>query len=229
MNRILHLMLALSVFSAVYLPAPAAQSGVLEFFFPSLRKDETAPTKGGLAPFATGAGEQTAPATAPAENNADIVIPLDQPHRRHEDIAAWVTKAVSEAMTFGSNDYNIDLGKTAGYFDDGGRRLYMDFLAKDRLNEILKSRKYYVRSFVEETPFLLNEGAVEGRYRWLYEVPVMVSFMDRTMKDYKKAKPLSQTMLLTVQIGRRMPQGPEDSGIVIERWSGRITGQPGKK
>lgn len=218
MNKVLHIVLALVVFSSVYMPAVPADAGLLEFLFPALRKDDTAPTADGRAPFAAG--------QAPAAITVDPqgTTPLNQAHRSSNDISAWLVTAVSESMTFEHDSYRDDLAQSAVYFDESGLRLYQEFLAKDKLLDVLQSGKYHVRTIVQDQPLLLNEGVVDGRYRWLFEVPVMVSFMDRAMSDYKNAVPQSQTMMLSIQAGRS-PAAQNDTGVLIERWSGRVTGQ----
>jgi hypothetical protein len=99
------------------------------------------------------------------------------------------------------------------------RRNIPFFYRKNGLTKVLESKKYYIRSFVQETPLLLNEGTVEGRYRWLYEVPVMISYMDRNMHGYKDVQPVSQTITLKIQVGRAADQSKD---ILIESWTGKV-------
>jgi hypothetical protein len=92
-------------------------------------------------------------------------------------------------------------------------------LQDSQIRKILDLKKYYMRSYSKDSPLLLNEGVSEGRYHWLFEVPVMVTYMDRAMKDYKTAKPTSQMLVIKIQVGRSA-QLPE-AGMVIEHWTAR--------
>lgn len=211
--------------------APPAQAGLLEFFFPSTRKKEYDPTYTMQAPFAVdeearqkqieqqsdpNAVRPATPKHAMPENNT----PLNQPHRDNKEISAWLTTATSEAMTFDQPDYKALLKKDEQYFNETGKTEYMKFLNDHNIIKVLESGKYDVRSFVQGQPLLLNEGAVNGVYRWLYEVPMMVSYMDRGAKSYKDLEPVNQQLTLTVQVGR-IGGVMEGEAIVIERWSGK--------
>ena len=94
----------------------------------------------------------------------------------------------------------------------------MKFLEENKIIRILESDKFYVRSFVQDAPLLLNEGAVGDYYRWLYDVPVLVSYMDRNLKDYTKGDATTQAMDLRVQLMRSPEAGK--SGVVIDLWEG---------
>lgn len=203
------------------LAAQPAQAGLVEFFFPSLRKQEVDPAQTLQAPFASGGpvkkdamGPQ---AVRPLPENS---IPMAQPHRSTAQITEWVIMVVSEAMTFDKDDVGTSLASTGKYFNETGRAQYDQFLKDSKLANVLDSNKYYVRSYVRDAPILLNEGTVGGYYRWLYEVPVMVSYMARTDKDYKKASPVNQQVLVTVQVGRS-PRAVDPAGIVVETWGGK--------
>lgn len=220
------------IFSLAVTAAPPAQAGWLEFFFPSLRKKEYDPTYTMQAPFAMDdetrnkmqAEQQSPGAVRPAqpkhimpENNT----PLNQPHRDNKEISAWLTNVLSDAMTFDKPDYNALIKIDEQYFTEGGKAQYKQFLASTSMMKILDSGKYDVRSFVQGEPLLLNEGAVNGSYRWLYEVPMMMSYVERGAKSYKNLEPVNQQVILTVQVGR-VSGVMEGTAILIERWDGKI-------
>jgi hypothetical protein len=205
------------VFAAHAVPA---QAGVLEFFFPMLKNTEPDPSRTLTAPFA----EPQAPGQEKVEKGLpENAVPLDYPHRPSAQIGEWVTSAVSEALTFEQDNYQETLTTISKHFDATGKQQYTQFLADNNIIKVLDSKRYYVRGFVREIPLLLNEGAVDNRYHWLYEVPVMVSYMDRNMNGYKNAEPVNQQISLTIQVGR-VPgqQTQQDMDIVIERWSGKL-------
>lgn len=206
--------------------ASPARAGLLEFFFPMLKKQEADPAHTLQAPFAaqtpaTGEGAAKAPMGPPAiKPLPENAIPLGNPHRSTGQITDWVVTAVSESMTFDKNDSAENFAATGGYFSTIGRAQYEKFLKDSRLSNVIESNKYYVRSYVREVPVLLNEGAVNEHYRWLYEVPVMVSYMERGA-NYTRASPVNQEMTVTIQIGRS-PRAANAAGIMIETWSGTV-------
>ncbi len=208
------LFVSLFCFSMI-IPQQPAHAGVLEFFFPTLRNADDDPAKTLQAPFADVEDD----AEKGAKNNNDAV-PLNLPHRAMTDITKWVVTVTSEVMTF-SGDYKTELEVGTAYFDEGGRQQYDAFIEEKKILNVMASGKYDVRSYVRDTPILLNEGAVQGRYRWLYEVPLMISYLQRGVKDYKEVEAVNQNMVLRVQIGRS-ETAENDLGLQIERWTGKV-------
>lgn len=205
-----------------------ARAGLLEFFFPSLKKAEYDPTRTMQAPFALdektreqlaidpNAVKNPPPKFVLPENN----IPLDQPHRHSSEIGKWLTTALSEVMTFDRGDYNNRIEGVSKFFTVSGKEQYVKFLTNQNILKVLESEKYEVRGFVQEDPFLLNEGAVNGTFNWLFEVPVMVSYVARGTKNYKNVEPVNQPVVLTVQI-TRIGTDKQGAGVLIARFDGR--------
>ncbi len=214
----------LFLFSLLLLPllagASPARAGLLEFLFPSLRKEEYNPYKTLQAPFADNLdkGPQKADPNAGLPEN---IIPLKYPHRTTKEVGTIITTAVSEALTFEHQDYAQDLKKSAKYFNAEGAQQFQDFLQANKILDVLQNGQHYIRSFAVEDPLLLNQGAIADRYRWLYEVHVMVSYMDRGTKSYKTAPlPVNQNYIFTIQVGR-IPAEVNGQTVLIERWSGK--------
>ncbi|HQX28351.1 MAG TPA: DotI/IcmL family type IV secretion protein, partial [Alphaproteobacteria bacterium] len=136
------------------------------------------------------------------------------------EIGAWLTNSLSEAMTFDKGNHKEMLKADEKYFNETGKVEYLKFLADHNIMKVIESEKFDVRSFVQGQPLLLNEGAVNGVYRWLYEVPMMVSYMERGAKSYKDLEPVNQQLVLTVQVGR-VSGVMDGTAILIERWSGK--------
>jgi hypothetical protein len=206
---------------------PPAQAGWVEFFFPTLKKREYDPARTMQAPFAVDEktlkemADPNAPIGPPPkfalpENNT----PMDQPHRDNKEIAGWLTMVSSEIMTFDKGNYQKRMEDTEKYFTASGREQYVKFLTDNNIIKVLESGKYDVRSFVQEPPLLLNEGAVNGTFRWLYEVPIMLTYVERGTKSYKNVEPVNQQVILIVQIGRTTTD-MQGVGVLIERIESR--------
>lgn len=199
--------------------AAPAHAGLLEFFFPSLRSTDSDPTREGYAPFAT-VPENTQESGILAKI-PEGDVPLDKPHRLTSEVSSWLAGAVGESMNFQNGAYTEDFAKTPYYFTAAGRGQYEAFLRDKNIFKVLETEKYYVRSYVEDTPLLLNEGVVNEVYRWLYRVPVVITYMERGMATYQDVTPISQRAILDVQVGRSGAPSSKD-GLIIELWSGRV-------
>ncbi len=204
-----------------------AQAGVIEFLFPSLRQQDADPSTTLEAPFAEkkSAGPSRTGTAQPSQKPSSLpenAIPMDQPHRNTSQITEWIINAAADALTFDKADSKTKLAGTRPYFNQTGREQYEAFLTETKLVKVLESEKYYIRSYVNDAPLLLNEGVTGGTYHWLYEVPVMVSYMTRASKGYKEgAIPLNQKMMITLQIGRSNAT-KDPSGLIVETWKGKV-------
>lgn len=195
-------------------PAPA-QASIWEFFFPSLRQYEEDPSTTLQAPFAV--DEQGDKIVVPDEEKKED---LSVSHRLTANLGEWLGPVVAQAMTFESANYQDDLKETEPYFTPSARAAYLKFLQDKKVIKILESNRFYVRSIVEDTPVVLVEKPLDGRYRWLYEVPVLVTYMPYDLKDYKQGDATTQHMKLNIQIGRH--EVAPEHGVLIEQWDGTI-------
>lgn len=147
-------------------------------------------------------------------------IPLDQPHRSDHHITSWVITSVSQALTFHDVDYQKELDRSVEkFFTTEAAEQYKSFLSDAKITEVLSGKRYRINSFTQGKPILINEGALKNRYRWLYEVPVMVSYMDRIDFDYREKNAINQKYTLQIQIGRSKEGGGDGEGIAIESWA----------
>ena len=197
-------------------PVAHAQAGIVEFLFPSLKDEQPNPSETLKAPFAD-TEEEVKNATVPPKE-----VPLNQPHRTSGEIGEWVTSIASDALTFEGKQDNELEGKKVN-FDTGGWSEYEAFLEAQKIKSVIDSGQYQLRSYVQDIPVLLNEGAVNERYRWLYEVPVHVSYLQRNLDSYKNARvePINRIMTVRVQVGR-IADADNDMGLQVERWSGKV-------
>jgi len=223
------MVLRFSVFMAViaalcFTPA-LAKAGVVEFFFPSLKQDKEedlyetlrAPFAEGEAPKETLSIEDVKNAKLPTNN-----VPLELPHRQANQIAEYVADMISEALVYESGDYKADMEKVFKLFNDEGKASYKAFLSDKSIMKALESGEYNIRGFTQDMPVVLNSGAVHKRFRWLFEVPVMISYMKSKDASYEKGgEPINQRMSIRVQVGR-YNEAVDTEGILIESWTGKI-------
>jgi len=198
-----------------------AQAGLLEFFFPSLREVPHDPTKTMVAPFAE--GEEGVVEKGKLSELPVNAVPLDKPHRVGGEIAEWVMVAAGDSMNFESGDSAAQIQARKALFDAAGLQQYQTFLRDKNIMKVIDSGRYNVRSYVENTPLLMNEGVVNKRYRWLYQVPVVLSYMDKSMKNYKNQDPITQKAVLNIQIGRVAASAEKPDGLQVEQWSGEVS------
>jgi len=198
----------------------ASHAGILDVLFPSLREEEYDPAKEMVAPFAT---EEDVEGKDKLSQLPINDIALEQPHRVSSEIAEWIMTVGAEAMNFEAGNLDAQVEGRGALFDTTGQNQFIAFLNEKNIAKVVNDGRYNVRSYVDKTPLLLNEGVVNDRYRWLFRVPVVVSYMEKNMKSYKNAAPvIVQKATLNVQIGRVASSADKPDGLQIEQWSGTV-------
>lgn len=206
--RLIRRIAFLLVFSALLVPQ-AAQASWLDWLFG--KREKTPPPEETLtAPFAQITG---------ARVEGQAVHDISVPHRDEKHVAEWLQRAISEVLTIEAATYEDHLKYLATGMDSYALEDFKKFMESSKILEYLQGGRYRLGCVVESRPALLNEGPVESRYRWLYDVPVTITFLPGTMKSYEEANPVSQHIIVQVQAGR-VAQGGAD-GVMIESWTVR--------
>jgi len=214
-----HLILGFFLVMACAVHSFAAHAGVLEFFFPSLKEEEYDPSKEMVAEFAAGSGVKD---KEKLEQLPVDAVPLVNPHLLTEEIGRWIMTVGGEAMNFEAGAPISVIDSKTALFDATAKQQYMKFLADNNIQKVMESGRYNIMSYVNEQPLLLNEGVVANRYRWLFRVPVVMTYLDKNIKTYKgNENGVIQNAILNIQIGRVIDAEHPD-GLQIEQWSGKV-------
>lgn len=190
---------------------------------PQMFAEDTAPKPEDtlVAPFADvpgGAGQIGSAGTLATDKT-----PLDQPHRTADEISRWLITAVSSSLSFGPGNLADIQKKISPYFLPEGMTSYQTFLDVSGYRARVVNNGESMHNYVKEQPFLLNSGAVGGAYHWLFEVPVMVSFMPKGQTDVKTANFRNEEILINIDV-QRVAEERGDS-IRIYNWTARLKPQ----
>lgn len=228
MRRIRFIVALVSMAAALAVAAPPAQAMpdfLKKIFSPMQRDFGPDPSDTLQAPFAEQGQAPVGgldslygqPGAVPAQEDTKD---LSQPHRQQEEISAWLVRAVSEILNVNADDYEGHLAHLATGMDEGALVDFKTFMDSSNILQTLKSGNYKIHSYVEGAPLLLNKGAVAERYRWLFEMPVMLTFLSRDAQSYKTASPYNQYVLIQVQVGR-VAEGQGADALMIETFKVR--------
>lgn len=144
---------------------------------------------------------------------------LERPHRTAREMERWVSQTISEVFTLDGNDYMQQVETARKYFSAAGHKQYKNYLENADMEGVLQKNDLKARVFVEQTPLLLNNGNVGGVYRWLYEVPVTISYVSRTSSSYKPgAEGVNRKLKIRLQV-RRYDNPDDPEGLQIESWT----------
>ena len=151
-------------------------------------------------------------------NRIDNVVALNVPHKTDKELQRWITAAISEALTFGMNDFSQVQAAIRPRFSSRGYEKYAEYLKDSNVLRSLKQNNYRIGIFVESNPIQISAQEIQGFYNWFYEVPVTLSFMPESMpggytnNDYSNRK-----LKIRVQL-RRERIGDDPYAMLIEHW-----------
>lgn len=146
-------------------------------------------------------------------------LPLDKAHRTDRELKEWITIAVSESLFFQASNYDQIKKQVEEYFTPSGIQQYDEYFRSSGILDNIQKNKYRMSVFIEDHPLLQNGLEIEGVYRWLYKMPLTISFIPRdtiTLQENRNDI-VNRKMNLQIQLRRvRLPNNPD--AVQIESW-----------
>lgn len=138
------------------------------------------------------------------------LVPLDQPDMNTSALLSWAAQAATETLTFGFHDYQRRLQQSSRHFTKRGWDTFAQALQKSRIIDDVKGNQQVVTSEPRSAPVLLQQGVINGKYRWMVRMPLRVT--------YKSAgKTRTDNMMVNLVI-ERVPSLENPDGVGIEQW-----------
>lgn len=171
---------------------------------------------GDIAPFS-----ETLSLSPTTQSLAEVhSLPLHKPHRTNKELQGWINTVVSESLFFDSDNYKEVQDVLKKYYTTSGFKQYQDYVASAEILKSLRQNNYRISVFVEAQPLLLNGQEMKNIYRWLYQLPITISYLPRNSNSLlRNAKDMvNRKLTLTLQLRRaRLPDDPD--AIQIESWT----------
>lgn len=141
------------------------------------------------------------------------MVALSEPNLSVPALMSWSAQAATEVMTFGFNDYKRRLQQASRNFTRLGWVSFTSALEKSRIIEMVEANGQVVSAAPASAPILISEGVVNGRYQWMVQVPLVVTYQaGSSVRDDK--------MLVTLMLVR-VPKLESPNGVGIEQWIAR--------
>lgn len=138
------------------------------------------------------------------------MVPLSQPNLSTPALMSWVAQATTEVMTFGFNDYRRRLQESSRNFTKRGWESFTQALQRSRIIETVEVNQQMITAAPKGAPVLQSEGLVAGRYQWVVEIPLILTYRSG-------AKTQNMGLRVTVVIVR-VPRLESPNGVGIEQW-----------
>jgi intracellular multiplication protein IcmL len=138
------------------------------------------------------------------------LLPLDQPNMTTAALMSWVAQATSEIMTFGYSDYQRRLQQSSRHFTHHGWETFTTALQQSHIIDAMQAGKEVLTASPRNAPILVQEGMINGKYRWIVKLPLQVNYdsVSSSRKDN-----LNVTLVI-----ERVPSLENPSGVGIEQW-----------
>lgn len=169
----------------------------------------------------------------PLIGSINVSESLDMPHRHEAAVSEWLMTTLPETMTFGLAGYQQQLAELGIYMTPNGLKEFQEFLELTKILQLMQSGNYDMRGFVSDVPQLKTSGVVEGVYKWVYDVPLSLTFLPLGMTSYEGLEPdayqfeelVVRMQLTRVPVIKRPPGDPAFNqpgagreGLAIETW-----------
>lgn len=141
------------------------------------------------------------------------LVPLKEPMLTRSAVLSWAGRAATAAFTFDFVNFRQQLQDASQAFTADGWRTFLKALEDSRNLLAVKERKLVVTAALQGAPVLLTEGAVNGKYQWRIEMPVVVA--------YQSGSDSQRQSLLVVMTVARVPQLEFPEGIGITQFVAR--------
>lgn len=147
-------------------------------------------------------------------------LPLDKPHRTYSEIEEWIGMSVSEALSINPENFQNTLRDLQPDFTEDALQQYRSHLSQSGIFKALAENNLKTSVLIELPPALLNEGVLDNIYRWLYEVPVTVTFLPAGTTSYEGFDPVNRKLLVRLQV-RRVPLEQDNNLdlLRIDQWN----------
>ena len=145
-----------------------------------------------------------------AEGKSMPLLGLRQANLSVEALSNWVSQATVQIMTFGFNDINQKFTISKQKFTDKGWESFSNTLTSTGIIKTVIDSQQLVTAAPTSIPVLVKEGIEMGRYIWVFEMDVLVTFRSGAAKQtlYKK-------VLATLE---EVPTSLNPEGIGISEW-----------
>lgn len=145
--------------------------------------------------------------------------PLTQQHLSEREVADYLNEIIAESLSFTPQNYQATIRTVARHFTPSAYKQYQSYLEKVGFERLLR-QGYKSGAFLERPPLKLNALVHNGAYKWLFEVPVTVTFLPAGANTYDggaAAKPQNQRFTLRAQF-TRVEDRNDPARIQIEIW-----------
>ncbi|TAL31862.1 MAG: hypothetical protein EPN97_10655 [Alphaproteobacteria bacterium] len=137
-------------------------------------------------------------------------VPLDQEMLDDRAVADWVKGAAADIMTFDHKNHAEHFDAAKKYFTSVGWETFDAALKRSRVVDAVTSQSQTVTAEASGEPVIVQEGALGGKYRWIVQMPLVVTYK---APENKRVDKLQLNLVL-----ERVSLAGSPDGIGIAQW-----------
>jgi len=135
---------------------------------------------------------------------------LHLPNMGRMAISDWAAMAASQIMTFGFNDIDERFKLSRRDFTTDGWETFRKAVVQTKLIDQMVATQQIVTSVPSSPPVLKQEGLIDGKDGWVFDVPLLVTFRAGGVK-------MARAKMVHMVI-EKMPTRENPNGVGISRW-----------
>ena len=135
---------------------------------------------------------------------------LRLPNMGRMALTAWAAQAASQIMTFGFNDVDERFALSHLNFTPSGWESFSKAMVASKLVETMVNTQQILTSVPESPPTLTQEGLINGRYTWSFDVPLLITFHAGEAKVSRQ-----KTVHMVIEM---IPTRENPNGVGISEW-----------
>lgn len=146
------------------------------------------------------------------------MIGLSEPNQTDQTILSWAATSITEIMTFGFGDLDQRILMQKGRFTDSGWDSFLEEIKREKIREGFKMRQLVLTTVPTDSPVIVSKGAApddensgDGDYRWIVEMPVVMTYLTNNNVSTAKRGIVRLTIV-------RVPSKKSVTGIGIKAW-----------
>lgn len=135
-------------------------------------------------------------------------VPLEDAYLDTPALLQWVSNTLYKVFIFDFINYNDQLKQAQHYFTDNGWGVFLNHLNTYANYNNVQTYKLFVNSSPSGAPIMINQGLLTGRYAWLVQMPLTISYAGYN-------PPAEQSLTLQVLV-TRVPTVNNLDGVGID-------------
>lgn len=135
---------------------------------------------------------------------------LPLPNMGKNALSNWVSQAVTQIMTFGFNDIDEKFSVSRYNFTSAGWDSFYKAMVASKIVDSIMTAQQLITTIPMSPPVLIQEGLIKGRYSWVFEMPILITFRSGSAQKVNR-----KNVRVVIE---PVPTGDNPNGVGISEW-----------